>query len=50
MVQASKTHPKRDLPKPVDHQMVAQKVLVMERKKLVLVGVDLERHLVDMFV
>ena len=47
---ASTSRPTQDLPTEVDLQKVEQKVLVLERKGLVLFGVCLERHLVDMFV
>ena len=49
-VQESKSHPRVDLPKEVDYQKAAQQVIALERRGLVLVGVQLERHLVDMFV
>jgi hypothetical protein len=48
--QASKTRPKQGLPKLASVQMVDQQLLVMQRKKLVLVGMDLRCHLIDMFV
>ena len=57
--QASKIRQEQDLPKSVrlqiveswiDPEMVEQKVLVLERKGLVLVGVNIARHMVDMFV
>ena len=47
----SKTHPAGDLPKSASLQTVeAQKVLWMDRKKLVLVGMDIDRHMVDLVV
>ena len=48
--QVSKTRPKEDLPTLESAQTIAMKVLVLERKRLVLVGVRLETHMVDMFV
>jgi len=43
----SKIHRAEDSPKPA---VDSQQLLVIERKKLVLVGMDLRRHMVDMFV
>ena len=50
MAQVSKSRPKEDSPTLESAQTIAMKVLVMERKGLVLVGVRLETHMVDMFV
>jgi hypothetical protein len=46
----SKTHQVEDLPKPASDQRVDQQLLVMHRRKLILVGMDLRCHLIDMFV
>ena len=55
---ASKTHPKEGLPKSasrqkvelwVDPEMTEQKVILLERKGIVLVGVEIARHIVDMW-
>ena len=55
---ASKTHPTEDLPKSalrqkvvqwVDPEMTEQKVILLERKGIVLVGVEIARHMVDMW-
>ena len=46
----SKSRLTQDLPTEVDLQKIEQKVIALERRGLVLFGVCLERHLVDMFV
>ena len=50
VVPVSKTHPKVDLPTQELDRTIAMKVIALERRGLVLFGVCLERHLVDMFV
>ena len=55
---ASKTRQAEDLPKSasrqkvvqwVDPEMTEQKVILLERKGIVLVGVEIARHMVDMW-
>ena len=46
----STSRPTQDLPTEVDLQKVEQKVIALERRGMILFGVCLERHLVDMFV
>ena len=46
----SKTHPKQDSPSLESDQLIAMKILEVQRKQLVLVGLDLHRHIVDMVV
>ena len=55
---ASKTHPTEDSPKSalrqkveqwVDPEMTEKKVILLERKGIVLVGVEIARHMVDLW-
>ena len=46
----STTHPKQDLSKSEGDLPIAMKILEMQRKQLILVGIDLRRHIVDMVV